>query len=185
MNANTSFRAKVPSAVLGGTAATASTGFPFLDSGGSQLVIYFPDSKKADCLPFRLLVAGRCTGGAAACTFLTTLSFGVAATIAGNTTIETCPAMTVTSLNANFFIEGKYIWDSTSGVLGGAGWSYGSITNGTGTLTALTLMDASPTAATTWNTAASTIAFSVFGTWGTNAQAANAAYITEFSLEML
>ena len=189
---NVSYLAR-QSALLGGTACTAATAFPFLDAAGNQIIIPFIGSKKMDTMPFRIKLAGRCTGGASTVTFLASLYYGaltvanpptISATAASNTLIETVPVMTITSLNANFYMEVTGIWDSTGGRITCSGWSLKSITDGTGTLTAHTIMDAVPAADTSLNTEAQS-GFVPFATFGTNAQAANASYITLFSLEMI
>ena len=181
------------SAVLGGTAAVAGTAYPFLDASGNQCAIPFLGSSRLDGQPFRIKAAGKFTGGSSTVTILISLYFGavtvakpltISATASSNTLIETVPVQTITSLNGNFYMEVTGIWDKTSGRLTCYGTSVSSITDGTGTLTASTIADAIPAAVTTLNTEG-TNAFCVFGTFGTTAVAANAAYLTLFSLELI
>lgn len=178
------------SAVLGGAGSgTAAT--PFLDAAGNQVIIPFLGSSKMDCQPFRLQCAGKCTGGASAITFTASIYWGavtvnkpltISATASNNVVLEATAGQVVTSTTGSFYIQFIGIWESTVGQITGCGMSLESI----GTVfTTWTVLNADPTAVTTLNTdAPQGYAFVPFGTFSA-AQAANAAYVTKFSLELL
>lgn len=185
--------AGLPSAELnlGGT-STAEKMFTTSTSSTTALFCPLPvpdlvATNLKQCSVFRVLVAGRVTGGSSAVTFTPKLYWGSSTTIASNTVLESAAAVTVTAVSGGWFIEGTLIIDYTSGKIDGATCCFGNGT--TSVFTAITKIENVPSSSTT---PALTVAnptalqgFSVSGTFGTNGQAANTAYVDVFQVEMV
>lgn len=181
--------APLPSAELnlGGTATTEKV---FLNSAGTALVLPLP---MQDLLPitgklatFRIVAAGRVTGGSSAVTFIARMYWGTSTTVGSDTVIEVASTTTVTAVSAGWMIEGVYTFDTTSGKIDG--WSQ-SICGGTTTLHSVaakidnTISSTSTPALSLTTT--SLQGFVLSGQFGSNGQAANTAFVDVFQLEMV
>ena len=184
---------KLPSAELnlGGTSTSEKV---FLQNGSTTAALFCPlpvpdlvATNLKQCAVFDVLVAGRVTGGSSAVTFTPKLYFGTSTTAASDTVLESAAAVTVTAVSGGWFIRGTLIIDYTSGKIDGGTWCFGNGT--TSVLTALTKIEnvpsASSTAVLTVNSPTTQQGFVVSGTFGTNGQAANVAYVDIFQVEMI
>jgi len=185
MSASVSFRARVPSALVGTTAIT-TTETQFKDAASAALVSAAGAAattadpvkvgilaEKVDGQMFTLQIAGRVTGGGTTNVTLN-ICYGKAAAFASNTTIATSGAVAVNSANTNFGYIVRLMWDSTSLILQGVsgdGWMG----------TTPTIHTKAITTAQTAVAATTLLAFTVTCTYSASF-AGNAAYLTQFDL---
>jgi len=173
MSCDVSFRAKVPSAIVGGTThATNET--QFLDAAGDPLKVTIAASKVSGQL-ITLKIVGRVTGGTTT-NFTLNIAHGTSSTYSSNTTIATSGAVAVDSASTNFAYIVRLVWDSTSLKLAGVsgdGWMGLTPTIHTKAVTTLRTAIA----------ATANLGFTLTGTFSAS-NANNAAYITQFDLEV-
>jgi hypothetical protein len=185
MSASVSFRARVPSAIVGTTAIT-TTETQFKDAASAALVSAAGAAaatatacyvamlaEKVDGQMMTLQIGGRVTGGGTTNVTLN-ICYGKAAAFASNTTIATSGAVAVNSANTNFGYIVRLMWDSTSLILQGVsgdGWMG----------TTPTIHTKAITTAQTAVAATTLLAFTVTCTYSASF-AGNAAYLTQFDL---
>ena len=185
MSSDVSYRAKVPSALVGGTAITTTeTQFKEVASAlavaaaGAAAATATPlkvvlGAEKLDGKLFTLVIGGIVTGGGTTNVTIN-LAHGTAAAFASNTTIATSGAVAVNSANSNFAMIVRLIWDSTSLIMQGCsgdGW-FG---------TTPTIHTKAITTARTAIAATADLGFTITCTYSASF-AGNAAYITQFDL---
>jgi hypothetical protein len=165
------YRAKVPSAILGGT-ADAAVETQFHDAAGTRLQLFI-GAEKVDAIPFNVRLAGRVTGGTTV-NFTLNLDYGTSATYTSNTTMATSGAVAVNSASSNFFLDVWLMWDSTSLILQGC--------SGNGWMgTTPTIHTKAVTTAATAIAATTVLTFTATGLFSSS-NASNAAYLTQFDL---
>lgn len=173
MSSDACYRAKVTSAIVGGT-THGTTETQFKDAAGDPLKVVVA-AEKINGKMMTLKIVGKVTGGTTT-NFTLNIAHGTSATYSSNTTIATSGAVAVDSASTSFAFILRLVWDSTSLELAGVsgdGW-----------------MGLTPTihtkAVTTVRTAIAAtadIGFTLTGTFSSS-NAGNAAYITQFDLEV-
>jgi|SRR5215472_2252901 len=162
--------------------AIAETQMP--NGRGTPLILSLPSNNSLANKRFAMAVAGR-VDATINTTFTLNVYFGFSTTIASNTQIFNCGAITVNTQNTNFNLRIEFYWDNVSNTITGSGQGFmANSPIGPATLVNI-ITNVDPNRdSNTFLASGTTYAFTLTGQFG-NTSAGNHASVNIFDLETL